>query len=270
MTNPGEIHVSSAANPAVKLARALGERRRVRYRERAFLAEGLRVLQTLATTPLPLRVLFLDRERRGELDQHALAALSDAAERVLLVDSGILRLMADTEAPQPILGIVAMPERSGVVDASLGVALDGIRDPGNLGSILRSAVAAGADVIGLLPGTTDPFGPKAVRASAGAVGRAPLVRADTLSELLDATFSGVASVVLADAGAGLEYDQLDWNAPICLVVGGETVGFAPATRAVRAQRVRIPMESGVESLNAGVATAVVLFEAARQRRRKTG
>jgi len=267
MTNPAETYITSSANPAVKLARSLTERRRVRYRERAFLAEGLRVLQTLVDASLPLHTLFLERDRRSELDQHALEALSDAAERVLLVDSDILRLIADTEAPQPILGIVAMPARQVVSAASLGIALDGVRDPGNLGSIVRSAVASGVDLIGLLPGATDPFGPKAVRASAGLVGRAPLVRADRLAALLESTFTGSPNVVLADAAADLDYDIMDWRAASCLVVGGETVGFSPATSAVDSRSVRIPMTAGVESLNAGVAAAVVLFEAARQRRR---
>ena len=267
MTNPAEIHVTSVANPAVKLARALSERRRVRYRERAFLAEGLRVLQTLVDASLPLHTLFLERERRIELDQYALEALSDAAERVLLVDSDILRLIADTEAPQPILGVVAMPARPAISAASLGIALDGVRDPGNLGSIVRSSVACGVDLIGLLPGTTDPFGPKAVRASAGLVGRAPLVRADSLAALLESTFNQTPNVVLADAAADLDYDSEDWSAVSCLVVGGETGGLSPATFAIDSRSVRIPMMAGVESLNAGVAAAVVLFEAARQRRR---
>jgi TrmH family RNA methyltransferase len=147
----------------------------------------------------------------------------------------------------------------------LGLALDGVRDPGNVGTMIRSAVAAGVDAILLLPGTADPFGPKAVRASAGLVGVAPLVRLDALSELPSELFDRPLQVVLADADAETPYTEIDWSHPSCLVIGGETAGFAPASRASATHRVRIPMQPPAESLNAGTAAAVVLFEAVRRR-----
>lgn len=265
MTNAPETHVTSAANPAIKLARALIERRRARYREQAFMAEGERVLAVLRDSGLRPRILFIDAARRGELNEVTLTAMSDGAERILTVEPELYRLLSDTETPQPICAVVEMPLRARVHGASLALALDGVRDPGNVGTILRTAVAAGVDAVLLLPGTADPFGPKAVRASAGLVGVAPLVRQDALLDLPEELFAGAPEIILADADAEKLYTAVDWSAPICLVIGGETSGFAPATRAAATQRVRIPMRAPVESLNAGVAAAVVLFDAVRRR-----
>lgn len=267
MTNTPETHVSSAANPAVRLARALIERRRVRYREQAFLAEGERVLATLLDGGVTPRVVFVDAARRAELSPPTLERLSVAADRVLVVEPELYRTLTDTDTPQAVCAILSMPARVKVRAATLALALDGVRDPGNLGTILRSAVAAGVDAIALLPGTADPFGPKAVRASAGLVGIAPLVRVDAISELISESFGNVPAVVLADADAEQSYDLIDWSRPSCLVVGGEVGGFAPPSVSAATEHVRIPMHSNVESLNAGVAAAVILFEATRQRRR---
>jgi TrmH family RNA methyltransferase len=139
--------------------------------------------------------------------------------------------------------------------------LDGLQDPGNLGTIVRSAVGSG--VVGTLAvrGGADPFGPKAVRAAAGALFRLPVARPGD-AELAEALRGR--RVWLAEAGRGERYDRVDWRGPGALVIGSEAGGASPRLRDLATGRVSIPLSGELESLNAGVAASILLFEAARQ------
>jgi len=143
----------------------------------------------------------------------------------------------------------------------------GIQDPGNLGALLRTAEAAGATGAYLTDGAADPFSWKALRGSMGSAFRLPhrrrLATADALSRL---EARGV-TVVAADPEGGQRYDHADLRRPVAILLGPEGAGLAPTTRARASAAVAIPMARGVESLNVAVAAGVLLFEAARQRRR---
>jgi TrmH family RNA methyltransferase len=170
---------------------------------------------------------------------------------------------SDTESPQGVIGV--FPERAGPrwpSDPSLVVALDGVRDPGNVGSIIRSAAAAGADGVLVLPECADPFGAKVVRAAMGAHFRIPLQSVGSDG------FPGAAAqmeVVLADAAADRPYTSWDWLKPAVIVIGGEAEGASSAARERANVAVRIPMAASTESLNAAAAAAVLLFHAATVR-----
>jgi len=176
---------------------------------------------------------------------------------VFTLADGVLERVASTEAPQPVLAIVATREAVLPADASLVVVADQLGDPGNAGTIIRSAEAAGADAVVLTPGSVDPFNPKVVRASAGSLFRVPVVTAP-----LD-------SISLRRLGTsshhGEDYTAVDLTAPVELVIGNEAHGL-PDDAAVDGW-VTIP--GAVESLNAAMAATVLLFEAARQRRQST-
>ena len=130
--------------------------------------------------------------------------------------------------------------------------------------LLRSAEAAGVDLAIFGPDTVDPFNDKVVRAGMGAHFRLPLQIAGTLPQLQQ-LLGDAMPLYLADAEGELAYDDVDWRTPAVLVVGGEANGASAAMRA-RARLIRIPMHGRVESLNAGIAGSIILFEAARQRR----
>jgi TrmH family RNA methyltransferase len=145
---------------------------------------------------------------------------------------------------------------------TLALVADRMSDPGNLGTLLRSASAAGVQAVFLTEDTVDAYNPKVVRGAMGAHFRLPLL-ATTASALRQA-LAGL-DVWLAEAGAGEAYDGVDWRRPSALVIGGEAHGPRQEVRALCAGSVHVPMHAGTESLNAAVAASVILFEIARQR-----
>jgi TrmH family RNA methyltransferase len=143
--------------------------------------------------------------------------------------------------------------------------LDAVRDPGNAGTLLRSAAAAGVEVVVFGPQTVDPFNDKVLRAGMGAHFRVPLRVCPTWQQVRQVLGEAIV-LYLAESDAALTYDQVDWRVPSALIVGGEADGAGAEAQAA-ATPIAIPMQSGVESLNAAVAGSIILFEAARQRRR---
>jgi RNA methyltransferase, TrmH family len=257
--------ITSPANPTIKLARSL-HRRRMRYRERAILVEGARAIQAADEHGAGLRALLIDASRSGDIDPALLSRLRERAGRVLLVEQALFHQLTDTEHPQPLVAICAMPENPLPADSSFVVALDGVRDPGNLGTLLRSSAAAGADGVALLPGSVDPWNPKAVRASVGAVFALPLQQFSSAHDIVERTFLSRPNAVVADSDGELAYDAVDWTQPSLLIIGGEAEGASHEVRTYADIVVNIPMAPGIESLNAAMAGAIIAFEVARQRR----
>ena len=238
------------------------QRRKARERREAFVAEGIRTVEALLASPLRVRALLassaLATTPRGAA-VHA-AALAHGIP-VEVVDEAAFASAADTEAPQGVLAIADLPRH--VLGAPPGAGaryliLDGVQDPGNAGTIIRSAEAFGATALFALRGTVDFANPKLLRASSGSIFRLPVFRGE-LSEL-KLTLYGAAG----DAGdAGKLAKDVDWRGPCAIVIGSEGQGLSEAVRKAT-QPVRIPTQ-GVESLNAAIAAAVFLYEAARQR-----
>lgn len=173
---------------------------------------------------------------------------------------GVLERVASTERPQPNLAVVRMPaEQVDLAAASFVVVADQLADPGNLGTILRSAEAAGVDAVVLTPGSVDPYNPKAVRSSAGALFHVPVTVA-TLDEVRTAGFRLLGS----SSHRGDRHDETDWSGRVALVLGNEAHGLADDARVER--WVRIDHQGRAESLNVAMAATVLVFEAARHRR----
>ncbi len=201
----------------------------------------------------------------GSVDDADLAGL--AGGRVTPVGESVLRAISDASTPQGIVARVAMPEPVDVSDgADPVVVLAQVRDPGNAGTLVRSAVAAGAGAVVFSKGSVDPFGPKTVRASAGALFRVPIVRdADLLSTLGNLRESGV-FLIGASARGSASYDEVDLTRRTAFVLGNEAWGLEPEITARLDEIVSIPMPGPVESLNVGIAGSILLFETVRQRR----
>ncbi len=195
----------------------------------------------------------------------ALANVIDAAEgRLRVLDAARFDSVTDTVHPQGVLAILPLPPQFGLAaDASLIVLLDGIRDPGNMGTLLRSAAAAGVDAVVIGDGSVDVYNPKVVRAAMGAHFRVPIL---ALSDVDPERLTSVPLRAMAEAGANQDYDQVGWAGPALLVIGSEADGPGPMGRALATTGIAIPMTGGIESLNAAVAGSVILFEIARQRR----
>lgn len=232
--------------------------------ERAFIVEGVRAVEDVLLAGITPRAIYV----RDDYAPERLPTLPDNTT-ARAVERRLFDSLTDLPHPQGILAIVPMLEEPEIPapsedPAPLVLLVDGVRDPGNLGTLLRSAAGAGARHVVIGPESVDPYHPRAVRAAMGAHVRVPFSRRswDSLMPLLAA----YPLIALADAGGDRGYDLVDWTGPSVIVVGGEA--FGPTGRAwdVSTTRVRIPLEGGVESLNAGVAGSLLLFEASRQRR----
>ncbi|MCO5175597.1 MAG: RNA methyltransferase [Thermomicrobiales bacterium] len=256
--------ITSGANPTIKLARSL-HRRKSRERERAVLVEGLRSIEAALESGATPRAFLIDAAHRNVIPANLVERYAQHA-RVVVVEHELFLSVTLTEHPQPVVALVSMPDLPAVRNASLVLAIDGVRDPGNIGTMIRSAAAAGADAIALLPGSADPFNPKAIRATAGALFQIPLLRVGSVEFAVDRLFTQRPTVVIADANADRTYDAVDWNEPTVIVVGGEAFGASEESRTYADSTVAIPIQPGVESLNAGVAASILLFEAMRHRR----
>ncbi len=205
-----------------------------------------------------------------------LAALVDrchsAGARVFELAPGVLERVAGTVSPQPLMAVCALPlagiDRLRSDGPQLVVVCADVRDPGNAGTLVRSAWAAGASGVVCCEGTVDMWNPKAVRSSAGAVFHVPVVAGGAVEAVLDELGEWGLERWGAVAAGGTSYDELDLTHPCALVVGNESAGLPVAALGGHLDGlVSIPMPGGAESLNVGAAASVLCFEAARQRRR---
>ncbi|MBN1660626.1 MAG: RNA methyltransferase [Anaerolineae bacterium] len=253
--------ITSVQNDRVKYVRSLA-RRRVRERERRFVVEGTRLIDEVTRAGIePALLLYTEAWGESDAGHDLLARPPSPSDGAWPVSDEVLAACAHTETPQGVLAVVPVPRippRPGLL-----LVIDGVRDPGNLGTILRSAEAAGTGQVLLAPGTVDLYNPKVVRGAMGAHFRLP-AEAAGWDEI--AVRAASRAVWLADAAGDVAYDQVDWTAPSALIVGGEAEGAGGEAAALAGGRVYIPMAGGTESLNAAMAATVILFEAARQRR----
>jgi TrmH family RNA methyltransferase len=253
--------ITSKTNGKVRYVRSL-YRKANRHGERRFVVEGVRLAEEMIKAGQEPAFFFYTEEGFGNPRARALVeGLTSSSTEVVPVSEEVMRFMADTKTPQGVLAVAAFPEVE-PVESLLTLVLDAVRDPGNLGTILRTAEAAGVGQVITVRGTVDPFSPKVVRGGMGAHFRLP-IRRDLSWEQAGRALED-SRVLLADAQQGTPYYQVDWTPPIALILGGEAHGAGRAAEGLAAERVIIPMAGGVESLNVAVAASVLLFEAVRQ------
>jgi TrmH family RNA methyltransferase len=256
--------ITSASNPRIKAACKL-RRARQRRKQGRMLMEGVRLVEDAWRAGVRPETVFY-APALVEHNQRALAllqAMDTAGVESLACSEAAFAALAETVTPQGIAAVVPLPAMGPPERPTLILLLDQVREPGNAGALLRSAEAAGADLVIFAPNTVDPFNDKAVRAGMGAHFRLPLQICRTWEQVLG--LLGDIPLYLAEARADLAYDEMDWRRPAGLVVGGEADGASEEARRA-ATPIAIPMLGDAESLNAAVAGAVILFEAARQRR----
>jgi TrmH family RNA methyltransferase len=193
--------------------------------------------------------------------------------RVFDLAPGVIERVADTVTPQPVLAVVGFVPASieeVAPSSSMVVVCADVRDPGNAGTVIRTADASGVDAVVCCDGTVDPTNPKTVRASAGSVFHTPIVMGgsalDAVGDLHGRGFTTVGSVVRG----GTDYAAFDWRQPVAVVLGNEASGLSAEVAAALDAQVSIPMAGQAESLNVSVSAAVLCFEALRQRRTAPG
>ena len=229
--------------------------------------EGLRILEEAIRSGLRFRAVFFSETGAGKAER-LLSQLGAQVETLLLPDK-LFASVVPSEAPQGVAALARWKEFSledvlSKAPAGPLLAIAGVQDPGNLGTILRSAEAFGAGGVVLGEGTVSPFNPKVVRASAGSVFRLPIARAK-LSEALDRMKALGLRLVATASHKGTPLDQAKLSGPLAIFIGGEGAGVPRHLIKEMDQVVAIPQAPQVESLNAGVAASIVLYEIARQK-----
>ena len=251
----------------VQRLRRLVGRRSARHAERAFVAEGAKVVGEAFDGPRGVETVFFDPAAAGPAEADIVERAVEAGCSVFELGPGVLERVAGTVTPQPVLAVVPLVDRDldelprdGVV-----VVCADVRDPGNLGTVLRSAEAAGARGVVCTEGTVDPYNPKCVRASAGALFHVPLVvEGSTLQVLGQLATWGLRRLGTSVRG-GDSLWVTDLTGPLALVLGNEAGGLPPQVEAGLDGHVTIPIEGRADSLNVGMAATVLVYEAARQR-----
>ena len=236
----------------------------MRLAERAFVVEGAKVLSEALAAGAPVEAVFV---APGAPDEVVVAAQA-LGVRVHELAPGVMERVADTVSPQPVMAVVGYVdvELDALEGASLLVVCVDVRDPGNAGTVLRSAEAAGADGVLCCGGSVDVYNPKTVRASAGSLFHVPVVAGGDAVEVLERIGRWGLRRFGAVAMSGSDYVAADFTGPTALALGNEATGLPDRVAGLLDERVTIPMAGRSESLNVGMAAAVLCFEAARQRR----
>ncbi|MGB7538290.1 MAG: RNA methyltransferase [Anaerolineales bacterium] len=257
--------ITSRTNDKVRLIRLLQEQRKIREREKLFVAEGTRLVEEAAAAGVKARLILHD-DRLGPRERSALNRLAAAGGEALEVTPEIFKYCSDTAAPAGLLAVLEWPELPPPEPLEWAVVADGISNPGNLGSLLRAADAFGVPLVILAPGCVDVFNPKVVRGGMGAHLRLPIRTLDWRG--IGALLAGF-QIWLAEAREGKPVEAVDWSGRTALILGGEAAGPGDQARALAAGSVNIPMRGKVESLNAAVAGGILIYEISRQRNSST-
>ena len=224
--------------------------------------DGAHLLAAYLDSGRPVEELFVSRAGVEDGEVASLVARAAPARATLLSDA-LFEALSTVESPTGVIAIVRTPgSQPAPPDARLALLLEDIQDPGNVGMLLRSAAAAGAQHVLLSPRCAFAWAPKVLRAAMGAHFRLNIVEGADLAAWL-AAFRGTGVALGGEAPRSL-YD-CDLAGPVALAIGNEGAGLSPALAAAAGVRARIPMAPGIESLNAAAAGTVALFECARQR-----
>jgi TrmH family RNA methyltransferase len=253
--------ITSTKNAKVQRLRALQARPKTRREQNAFVIEGVRLAEAaLQAGWQPEVVLYSDT-----LGERGLELVKQAASQGAVGEHAsehVMKAVSDTHTPQGLVMVLPFQPFSLPENLNFVLVADQVRDPGNLGTILRSAAAAGVQAVLLAPGTADAYAPKVLRAGMGAHFQIPVFALgwDEIAAACRGLF-----IWLAAAGQGQAYTEANLGGPLALLIGGEAAGASADAQELAADSLQIPMPGASESLNAGMAASILMFEVLRQR-----
>lgn len=260
--------ITSRDNSLLRRARAVRDGKI----EDAIFVEGLRLCEEALRSRLSIEAVIVSEElARKERATALLAELEQVSERFAAVSEALLGSISYTRTPQGIVLMAARPQldeasfKAGQPPPTLLVVMHGINNPVNVGAILRTAEAAGATGVVTSANTSDPFSAKALRGAMGSAFRLPIWTGASYADVINWCAEVGIETVCADVQGSTSYTDIDWTGPKALIMGPESNGLTEEEVALANSVVKIPMHGQVESLNVGVAAAVLLYEAARQR-----
>jgi TrmH family RNA methyltransferase len=230
-------------------------------------AEGWKLVELALYSPVAVTGLYFHENAVEDPDALRLTGMAAARSiPVSVLSEAAWKRVSDTMTPQPVLALVSRPESSMTTldGATFSIVCVDVRDPGNMGSVVRVAMAAGAGAVVATPGCADPYSTKAVRSSAGSVFGMPVVEADTM-EVMERFQRDGTAVVGTTVTGGISYTEYPFEDPFALVLGNEGSGLPGNIARHMDAMVTVPLANEVESLNVATACAVLCFEAVRQR-----
>ena len=264
----GFRYLSSMQNPLFKQIKSL-QSRKGRRENGLFMAEGLRLVREICP-PWELKTLILTEAFMALHEDWRICCQRYPEAEVVVVEEEWMRHASDTQHPQGVMALVRL--REAVLEDLLQkespflVILEDLQDPGNAGTVLRTADAAGADGILCSEGTADFFSPKVVRASMGSIFHLPVVRTERFRESLLTLKQRGIMLAAAHLQASLSYDQADYRGGCGILIGNEGNGLREETTSLAQVKISIPQPGRAESLNASVAAGILMYEVVRQRR----
>lgn len=259
--------ITSTANKRVRRLSQLVKKAKFRKEENVFITEGYRIFRE---TPKELiqEVYVTDRFREAHAEELSDNELRRASQYCLSEE--VFSRVADTKTPQGILCVVKRLQKNTeelLRENGLWLLLEDIQDPGNLGTIVRTAEGAGVSGIFLSPGCVDIFSPKVVRSTMGSIFRVPFAGDCDLAEVVSLLKENAVTVYAAGLNHACCYDEPDYCAGSAFLIGNEGNGLSVQMLNAADRIVRIPMQGQLESLNAAMAAGILIYEAARQRRK---
>jgi TrmH family RNA methyltransferase len=259
--------ITSLKNPKVQWVKRLLRKSKYRSEDQAFVVEGVRLIEDVITSGWGIKQIFFSNElnERGML---IVKRCEESGVETDRVDVRVIRGISDTMHPQGIVAVVAketlpLPDRLDFV-----LILDQLRDPGNVGTILRSSAAANVQAVFLTPGSADVYSPKVLRSGMGAQFRVPVLHTEW-DEINDHRTRSNFHIFLASSNGEKYYHEAEFDQPLALVIGGEAEGASTRAFVIANSVIKIPMPGETESLNAAVAAGILLFEVVRQREQVT-
>lgn len=255
--------ITSTTNNKIKRIVALGQKAKLRKEEDCFLAEGSKMFLEAPKSWMKevyVSEAFLARcSFREELETYQYEVVSDE----------VFRKISDTKTPQGILCVLKRPhydmEQMLAKQKPLLVILENLQDPGNLGTILRTGEGAGIDGVIMTKETADLFNPKVIRATMGSIYRMPYLYVDDIITCIEELKKRDIAVYAAHLDDSVCYDEPDYKKGTAFLIGNEGNGLKKETADKASQYIKIPMQGQVESLNAAIATSILMYEAAKQR-----
>lgn len=257
--------LSSKHHRLVRLRRLL-RRRTLREAERKFVIEGPRSIDSALSGGVELEALYYE-ESSNELVERVLAGAALTGYRIYYVTGGTLDRVADAVTSQSIFAVASFVDvdLSALNLESLVVVMAGVRDPGNAGTIIRSALAAGASAVIMCEQCVDLYNPKTVRSSAGALFSIPIAVVGSLSEVVEHLRKFGYRIFATSSYAETSYWKCELSGKSAILLGNEGEGLTSAQESLADITIKVPIDDRAESLNVGVAASVIMFEANRQR-----
>lgn len=257
--------IQSTRNPVIKEAIETREKRS-RFKHRAFLIEGPRLVESALMSEGRCRIsrLFYTNTFRRK-SSGLMKRIMECTAELYEVDDHVIGKLSDTETPQGVVAIASckQPKEEAFDNGGILVVLDGVQDPGNVGAIIRTSDAAGANAAVLMPGACDPFSPKALRASAGSIFSIPVLYEDRGSLVKKLKQLKIPLVTTATNARQSLFDSV-LKPPLALAFGNESSGISPELERAASLRIRVPIRGGADSLNVASTAAVCIYEALRQ------